>query len=149
MSAIDEILDDHEKIRKMLSEIKQNMHKINKEDLSFKEFMDFLLRHEKMEEELLYSHLKDKKSFKKLVDHLAKEEHKASHALNELNKITDKASWKKGMLKLCNDVEHHAKEEETELFPKVIKFVDDQKLLSIGNQMQDFKKRAKKSRISI
>lgn len=148
MHAIEIILNDHEKIRALSAKIKKqqnSFHAAFNEPTLFQQLTAFLIIHEKMEETVLYPNFKDKAELKPVVKHLIEEETKASKALKKLN-ILDPNSleFKKGCMKLLEDIDHHAHDEETNLLPKVRQAFTVKQLEDIGKEMLAFKSETKK-----
>ena len=56
-----------------------------------------------------------------------------------MSDLKTEEAWKKEFLKFKSAVEHHASEEETDLFPEVEKILSERELEKIGLEMFDFK----------
>ena len=86
-----------------------------------------------------YPKLKSNKVLYEKIKHLVSEEKDAHKLLDKLLKIEGSEKWEEELTKLQDDVEHHANEEETKLFPQVKKVLDEQELQEIGNEMKEYK----------
>src|SRR5688572_8624922 len=139
MNAIDFLIDEHNKVRKSLKEISNQHHSPAKKKL-FEKLCQDLLRHEKMEETIWYPKLKNNPKLFDEIKHLIKEENHAEKVINELKQMTDSQRWERKFIKFKSDVEHHALEEENQLFPKVKNFYKEEELSKIGKEMVTFAK---------
>lgn len=145
MDAISLLKQDHEKVKKMLNQLTETGDGAVKtrSDL-LEKLAKELHAHSKIEEEVLYPAFREngEKDEKKMY-HEAVEEHRAVEdlVLPDLQK-TDPASLEfAGRAKVLKDlVEHHVEEEESEMFPKMKKLFDEEKLASMGEQMAELKK---------
>ncbi|MDP3562253.1 MAG: hemerythrin domain-containing protein [Legionellaceae bacterium] len=138
MNAIDFLIKEHNRVRTMFVDISDESHHYDTQKKKFAILSDDLLRHEKMEHEVWYPHFKSKVS--DTVKHLLVEEKNAEKAIKKLDNLKTEAAWKEGFLKLKDDVEHHAREEENDLFPEVRTILSEKELEEIGKTMYEFKK---------
>lgn len=140
MNAIFFLLKEHDKFRKMFADIANQTHKSSTKKDLFAVLCQELIRHETMEQKLWYPQLQENDKLNEIVQHLIKEEQSAAKAIKDFANIHDEKEWNKKFEKLKNDVEHHAEEEETRLFPKVDMILSSEQLDLIGKKMQTFKK---------
>ncbi|HVY53311.1 MAG TPA: hemerythrin domain-containing protein [Gammaproteobacteria bacterium] len=140
MNAIKYLLREHNKFRKMLSAIAEESHRYETKKKMFDNLTSDLTHHEKMEELVWYPYLKSKAPLASTIKHLVSEEKTAEKEIFQIEAVDDEEEWDEKFIKFKKDVEHHAREEEKSLFPKVAKFLDEQELKDIGNKMQKFKK---------
>ncbi|RUR02805.1 hemerythrin domain-containing protein [Legionella septentrionalis] len=138
MNAIDFLIQEHQHARKMFADIIDPSHRFETQLKLFDELAQTLIRHEKMEQTVWYPHFKDE--LPDMVKHLLKEERHAEQSIEKINKLKTEEAWKKHFQQLREDVDHHATEEEEELFPQVKKLLDEEVLLEIGKEMRIFKK---------
>lgn len=139
MNAIKFLLKEHDKVRKILTDIVDGSHRYETKKEVFANLAQNLLRHETMEEKLWYPFLKKNNELAEVIKHLVSEEHSAEKAIQKLTKINDQKEWEAMMFKFKNDVEHHAAEEEEKLFPKVETLLSEDELKKIGKEMYEFK----------
>ncbi len=140
MNAIKFLITEHDRVRKMLSDIDQDSHRSETKRKLFDELLQELLRHEKMEQTVWYPFLRVNKTLTDLIPHLISEEKSASKAMKAIEKITSQADWEEKFSEFRSDVEHHAKEEETKLFPHVENILSKDELEKIGKEMLQFKR---------
>lgn len=139
MNAISFLLKEHEKVRTVFAEIMEETHRMETKKKMFADFSPELVRHETMEETIWYPLLSKNEDLQKIIEHLITEEKAASKTIKELQHLNDDDKWLETFKKLKKDVEHHADEEESKLFPKVKKLLDDKTLEEIGKEMYDYK----------
>jgi hemerythrin superfamily protein len=138
MNAIDFLIKEHNKVRKMLTDINDKSHLYETQKKRFSLLSQDLIRHETMEHEVWYPYLKGK--LPGTVKHLVTEEKHADKVIKKLDALKTKEAWEINFLKFKKEVEHHASEEETVLFPEVQKILSEKQLEDIGMKMFHFKK---------
>ena len=138
MDAIKFLLKEHNKIRKTFTKIKSKSRETTKHKM-FDFLCKDLVRHEKMEQKIWYPYLKKNTPLKNKIKHLLKEEKTAAKVIKEFKKIKNPEKWEKKFLAFKKDVSHHANEEETKLFPKVKKSLENSELKLIGEQFHAYK----------
>lgn len=143
MNAIDFLIKEHHKVRTLLADLNDPSHKKETKIHLFETIKNELIRHEEMEQTVWYPKLSSNKELLEEIKHLLHEEKDASKLIDHLTKIMNSSEWEEELIKLQKDVEHHAKEEEKELFPKVKKFLDETELTRIGEAMREFKENYK------
>lgn len=143
MNAIAFILKEHAIIRKSFRLIhKKNQTLSNKKRL-FKQLAAFLKLHESMEQKIWYVYLKKHTKLNPIIKKLISAEKSAAKAITKIKKLKMEATFEKNLLKLNKDVEQHATQEETKLFPKVNRIVDKAELNLLGKKLQAFKTKHK------
>lgn len=138
MDAISYLRKEHSKFRRTLTAIS----KIKNEKVKKRKFDSFckdLTKHEKMEEKAWYPALKKKKELAEIIKHLVAEEKSAAQAIKKFKKVHFEFMWNLRFRKFKHDVDHHAKEEEQELFPKVRKYFNKAHLNQLGIKMRKTK----------
>lgn len=138
MDAIDYLRKEHSKFRKVLKQI-STLKDQNKRKRKFESFCQDLLHHEKMEQKAWYPILRKDKELKEIIKHLLSEEKSAAAAMKKIQKLGYGLMWKMRFYKFSHDVDHHANEEEQELFPEVRKKFTKTELNVLGIRMRKFK----------
>lgn len=141
MDAIAFLRQEHSKVRKMLHAISKTSNEKTKIKL-FTALTKDLTRHEKMEETVWYPVLRKDKDMRDIIKHLVAEEKSASKAIAKLKATDFGIMWRLRFYKFKHDVDHHAKSEEKELFPKARKFLTKTQLNELGVKMRKFKGKA-------
>ncbi len=144
MNAIDFLVKEHDKVRKVLAEIKKKTHRFTTRVSMFDDLCADLVRHETMEQKIWYPHFRKNKKLKTEVKHLLSEEAHAEKAIKSFNAVMTEKEWDAKFAKFKKAVEHHAHEEEYKLFPNVEEMLDKTELEKIGKDMRVFKKKYKK-----
>lgn len=150
MNAIDLLQADHERVKALLTQLSESTDRAVKKrtELVAKLEMEIAI-HTRLEEDILYPAFK--KAGGKEQDEMyyeAKEEHRTvdSLVLPDL-KLTDPTTPEfAGRAKVVKELlEHHIKEEETEMFPQAKKLLGNATLQELGKQMEAMKAQYKKT----
>lgn len=138
MNAIEFLIKEHNRVRDMLVDIADESHRFETQQKRFEQLAHDLIRHEHMEHTVWYPHFKN--DLPDTVKHLVKEEQAAEKEIKKMSALKTEAAWQEHFLKFKEDVQHHAEEEEKELFPEVEKLLSKEKLMEIGSEMATYKK---------
>jgi hemerythrin superfamily protein len=138
MDAIVYLRQEHSNVRKMLHKISNTANEKTKLKL-FATLCKDLSKHEKTEETVWYPVLRKDKDMREIIQHLVSEEKSASKAIAKLKATSFGIIWRLRFYKFKRDVDHHAKDEEKELFPKARKFLTKTQLNELGAKMRKFK----------
>jgi hemerythrin superfamily protein len=139
-NAIAILKDDHEKVTKLFKQFKSadNANNDTKKSAIVEEIAAALNVHASVEEEIFYPAVKKARA-EETKDEVreAYEEHKQIKALlAALSKTaSDDDTFDSKVKVLQEDVEHHVKEEEGQMFPDAKKFLGDEKLQALGEQI--------------
>ncbi|HSN71396.1 MAG TPA: hemerythrin domain-containing protein [Steroidobacteraceae bacterium] len=140
-NAIDLLEQDHERVRKLLAELTETTNRATKTRTGLLEKIAEELRiHTQIEEEIFYPAFKDAgdKEFDRL-NYEALEEHRAVEklVLPDLLKTDPGTDQFAGRAKVLRElVEHHADEEESEMFPRARTAMSRDELETLGAQIQ-------------
>lgn len=143
MNAISYLKSEHNKFRRTLAAISK-ISTIQAKKTKFNAFCQELIRHETMEQKIFYPVLRKKPELRDIIKHLLSEEKSAAQAIKKFKKVHFNFMWDLRYYKFKHDVDHHAKEEEKELFPKVQKLFSKAELTNLGTKMRKFKAKFKK-----
>lgn len=138
MNAISYLKSEHDRFRRTLTAISKAAS-IKTKKLKFDAFTQELIRHETMEQRVWYPFLQKNRELKKIIAHLVSEEKSTALAIKKFKKVGLDFMWELRYYKFKHDVEHHANEEEKELFPKVNEFISKEELNRLGKKMREFK----------
>jgi hemerythrin superfamily protein len=149
--AISMLKADHKKVRGLLAKLSSTTGRAAKTRHELLLQIERELKtHMALEEEIFYPSFKDashKKEDSKLY-YEAKEEHAAaSHVLSDLMRADPAGNAFSGKAKVLRElVEHHIKEEETELFKHVKQVLSKEQLMEMAELMQQRKAEIQKGR---
>ncbi len=140
IDAVTLLKTDHETVRGLLGQF-ENATGARREKLRG-QIEQELKVHTTIEEEIFYPAFREasrKKDDKKLFYEAVEEHHVVDMVIPELNDGQDNEELKAKAKVLKDIVEHHAEEEETEMFPRARKLFSRDELRSLGDQMQQRK----------
>jgi hemerythrin superfamily protein len=142
MNAIQLLKDDHKKVRALLAELESTTSRGIKTRTQLLETIGKELRaHTKIEEEIFYPAFKEagEKNDDDQMYFEAKEEHRAVEllVLPDLEKTDPGSECFGGRAKVLKElIEHHAGEEEKEMFPRARKLLSADDLNALGARME-------------
>jgi iron-sulfur cluster repair protein YtfE (RIC family) len=147
-NAVSLLKADHDKVQEMFDKVKAGPNRDHRE--TFKKIKLELDAHAHIEETIFYPHLlkKGDKELKKLVREGLQEHAQVKMFLASLSRMTNGKSenFKAKLQVLIEDVEHHVKEEENDMFPMVKDQIPSEKLEELGATMEAEKATFKKRR---
>ena len=142
MDAIKLLKEDHEKVKKLLSEgddTTERAEKTRSELLS--KIKEEMTVHEAIEEEIFYPALKQHEKAKEVVLEGYEEHHVVDEILAELEgtDVSDE-KWGAKFSVMKENIEHHIEEEEGDMFPKARDIFSPSELETLGERMEARKK---------
>lgn len=132
---------DHEAVKALFQKLEDTTEKAVKgREKLFETLKEELTVHAEAEEQFFYPKLLDTKDSRPIALE-AQEEHNVVKALLAQLALEPKGSeeWTAKLAVLQENVEHHAMEEETELFPKAKKILSGEQARSIAIEVQQYK----------
>ncbi|QJD57540.1 hemerythrin domain-containing protein [Pseudomonas sp. gcc21] len=148
MNAIDLLIQDHEKLKKLLEQISSTTERAAKTRTDVLAQIEAeVLSHTRIEEDIFYPAYRDasdKEGIK--MFHEAVEEHRAVSelVLPDLLKTQPDTMQFSGRIKVLKELlEHHIEEEESEMFPHAREVLKDDELNDLGKEMEAMKKTIK------
>ncbi len=134
MNAVDLLVTDHRRMEKLLKELVEATG--DEKGRLFEEVADTLAVHVTIEEKLFYPAVKAGRTEDILLESL--EEHLSiKRVLADLVALSPSdETFDPKLHVLKEQVVHHHKEEEGELFPKVRKLLDHERLSELGDRME-------------
>ncbi len=138
IEAIQMLKEDHQKVKKLFDDFEDTEDTAERQEIVETAIRELTV-HAKIEEEIFYSAVKEATQDLELVDE-AEEEHHVVEVLMEELKQMDASDEKYGpkFTVLIENVRHHIKEEEGEMFPKAKKAKID--FEELAQQMMERKK---------
>src|SRR6185436_9894795 len=142
--AITLLTDDHKQVRALLGELDETTEKAgDKREKLLATIEQELTIHTRIEEEIFYPAFRDaarKKDDGKLYFEALEEHHVVDMVLPEIKGTRVESEQFAAKAKVLKDlVEHHAEEEETEMFPRARKLMTRDELLRLGAEMAQLK----------
>lgn len=143
-NALEMLKEDHRKVKELLSELAQTTSRAEKKRQQLLNKIDQELHiHSHLEEEIFYPAFKEagNSEFSKMYFE-ALEEHRAVDELlmPDLRKTSPTSEKFSGRAKVLKEmVEHHADEEEKEMFKKAQKAMSKEELAELGQRMLERK----------
>ena len=137
MDAITYLTKEHEEAKALFEQIEASTDPATRKQLSTK-VIAALRAHTKIEEEVLYPLVREQmKEGSKLFDEAMQEHEEAKKAMKEMESLSpDDKEWDDKFQILMHGVLHHAKEEETEMFPKMRETFSEKRLAELGEQLE-------------
>jgi len=138
--AISLLTEDHRKVKRLLSALDNTTERASsRRERLFAEIENELKIHSKVEEEIFYPAYKEAvhKSDQHLYYESLEEHHLVDVVLPEMKASSADSEEFSAKAKVLKDlVEHHAEEEEAEMFPKARKMMGQIELRELGEQIE-------------
>ncbi|MGZ8625446.1 MAG: hemerythrin domain-containing protein [Actinomycetota bacterium] len=138
MDALKLLKDDHDKVKKMLSQLDETTERaIKTRTETLAKLKEELTIHEAVEEEIFYPALKEHAEAREIVLE-AYEEHDVVDTIMaeiEATPVEDER-WGAKLTVMKENLEHHIEEEEGEMFKQARQLLDKEALESLGDRMQ-------------
>jgi hemerythrin superfamily protein len=139
--AISMLKADHEKVRGLLSQLEKSTEKgVKKREELLSRIAEELTIHTTIEEEIFYPSYRDavaKKEDRKLYQEALEEHHVVDLVMPEIEETDPSSEVFSAKAKVLKEiVEHHAEEEEKEMFPRARKVMDAEELQELGQRME-------------
>lgn len=144
MNAIELLKNDHDKVEELFEKVKATENTSEHREL-YKKIREELETHTHIEETIFYPAIKENEELEDMVLEALEEHMQAKHLLKKLADTKDDQKFDAELKVLMEDVEHHVKEEEDEMFPEVEDVLDSDELKALGDEMQAEKQNFKKS----
>jgi hypothetical protein len=145
MDAITLLKTDHDKVKRLLSELESTTERgVKTREELFATIKGELTIHEAIEEEIFYPALKSHPKAKDLVLEAYEEHHVVDMVMAELEGLdVSDETWGAKAIVMKENVEHHIDEEESEMFKQARQVFDSQELQDLGARMEERKMSAK------
>jgi hemerythrin superfamily protein len=142
--AIKLLKDDHKQVRALLTRLEETTDKaVGQRERLLGSIEQELTIHTRIEEEIFYPAFREaarKKDDAKLYYEAVEEHHVVDMVLPEIKETGAESDQFAAKAKVLKDlVEHHAEEEETEMFPRARKLLTEDELLRLGGEMARLK----------
>ena len=146
MDAITMLKADHDKVKKLLTELESTTERgIKTREELFATIKGELTIHEVIEEEIFYPALKTHPKAKDIVLEGYEEHHVVDLMMSELEALdVSDETWGAKALVMKENIEHHIEEEEGEMFRQARQVFDRQELEDLGARMEQRKTSAQR-----
>ena len=146
MDAIALLKADHDKVKKLLTELETTTERgVKTRTELFATIKGELTVHETIEEEIFYPELKAHPKAKDIVLEGYEEHHVVDLLMSELESLAvDDETWGAKALVMKENIEHHIEEEEGEMFKTARQVFDKAELDALGGRMETRKLQAKR-----
>jgi hypothetical protein len=139
MNALDLLKKDHETVKDILERLEDCDEMHEREEL-FHKLREELQDHETIEEEIFYPTLKQIAKAKEVVLEGYEEHQVVDYILEDMSGLpVDDDSWMAKLAVARENIEHHIKEEESEMFKHARKAFDSDELDELGARLHDRK----------
>jgi hemerythrin-like domain-containing protein len=137
MDAIQLLKDDHQKMKKLLSDLESTTEQdTSKRQQLFTTVKEELTVHEAIEEEIFYPALKEHQKAKEIVLEAYEEHGVVDMVMTEIEGLAfDDETWGAKFKVMKENIEHHIEEEEKEMFKQARDVFEKQDLEDLGQQM--------------
>jgi hemerythrin-like domain-containing protein len=146
MDAITLLKADHDKVKKLLTELESTTERgVKTRSELFATIKGELTVHEIVEEEIFYPELKAHPKAEDIVLEGFQEHHVVDLLMGELESldVTDE-TWGAKAVVMKENIEHHIEEEEGEMFTQARRVFDKQELEDLGERMAARKESAQR-----
>ena len=137
MDAIKLLKDDHQKMKKLLSELESTTEQgVKTREELFTKVKEELTVHEAIEEEIFYPALKEHPKAKEIVLEAYEEHGVVDMVMAEIEGLSfEDEKWGAKFKVMKENIEHHIEEEENEMFKQARDVFETQELETLGQQM--------------
>jgi hypothetical protein len=141
MDALTLIKEDHQKMRKLLTELESTTERgVKTREELYATIKGELTIHEIIEEEIFYPALKEHPKAKDIVLEGYEEHHVVDTVMAELEGLpVDDEAWGAKAKVMKENVEHHMEEEEGEMFKQARQVFEAAELQELGDRMAAMK----------
>jgi len=141
MNALDLLKQDHEKVKELFKQFEANDDQAANQGI-VDSIKTELQAHAHVEESIFYPTLEDQNDEELigLVDESLEEHQEVKDLLKDIeNAMGDGQQLRTKIMELRQKVEHHASEEETEMFPRVRNVLQNEDLERMGEEIESEK----------
>ena len=138
MNAMTLLKEDHQKVKKLLSELESTTERgVKTREELFMKVKQELVVHEAIEEEIFYPALKEHPKTKEIALEGYEEHHVVDTVMAEIEGVAyDDEKWGAKFSVMKENLEHHIEEEEGEMFKQAKQVFDQDELTQLGESMK-------------
>jgi hemerythrin superfamily protein len=147
MNAVDLLIQDHQVVRGLFQKFQSAQEAEDDDQMTelATQIFEELEVHTTIEEEIFYPAVREGvQDADETVEESEQEHHVVDVLMNEMRDLQDGADeWVAKMTVLIENVEHHAEEEEQEMFPDAREQLGEERLTALGEEMEARQQTAK------
>ena len=140
MDAIQLLKADHDEVRSLFEQFRQAHEAEDSARMKElqKQIFSELETHTRIEEDIFYPAVRDadEEELGETVDEGVQEHHVVKVLMREIEEVSGEDTFVAKMKVLMENVEHHAEEEETDMFPDVREKMDQARLEELGAELE-------------
>jgi hemerythrin superfamily protein len=140
MDAITLLTTDHDEVRSLFEQFRQANEAEDMDRMKElqKEIFSELETHTRIEEDIFYPAVRetDEEELEETVDEGIQEHHVVKVLMREIEDVSGEDTFIAKMKVLMENVEHHAEEEETDMFPDLRTRMSQERLDELGAEME-------------
>jgi hemerythrin superfamily protein len=140
MDALALLTSDHDEVRGMFEQFRAAKEAENTEKMRSlqQQIFDELETHTRIEEDIFYPAVQalGVEDLTEIVTEGIQEHHVVKVLMREIRDLSDQEIFEAKMTVLMENVEHHAEEEETEMFPDLREHMSNERLEELGVELQ-------------
>lgn len=139
MDIISLLKEDHRTVEALFLKVKNLQSPAARTEI-YAQIRTELIAHMDAEEKVLYSCLQQLKQMKGEAGHAEKEHAKVRDLLAKGDFLeAGSDEWEAVVKEIIMQVKHHVKDEESEMFPEMKKFLSDKQLARMGDEVREVK----------
>ncbi len=136
MDALELLKQDHQKVAELFGQVEATKSEKKHKQL-FQQIKVALEAHTHIEETILYPSFVQHEELKDMTLEAYEEHKQVKTLLREIDQLAEGSErFDAKLTVMAENVEHHVKEEETEMFPKVRNHYDKRQLAQLGQEME-------------
>ena len=140
MDAIELLTADHDEVRGLFDQFREAKEAEDMERMRKLqgEIFSELEAHTRIEEEIFYPAVRDLgvEEMSETVGEGIQEHHVVKVLMREIDDVSGQETFESKMTVLIENVEHHAQEEEQELFPSLREAMAEERLQELGSELE-------------
>ena len=140
MNALELLRQDHQKVKGLFQQAQAANDPAQRKKI-FDQIDSELETHTHIEETVFYPAVEEHEELKDMVEEALDEHEDVKALLEEIEDLDedDRAEFDAKLKELMENVEHHVREEEGEMFPKVLQVMDKGALEELGAELESAK----------
>jgi len=141
MNALDMLKQDHQKVKDILDQLEETSERATKKRSElFARLKDEISTHETIEEEIFYPALREHEEARELVNEAYEEHQVVDYVLEDMSELSpDDEAWSAKLCVAKENILHHIKEEEGEMFKRAREAFAKDELEDLAVQMEERK----------